>query len=60
MLTISSATISGHTGPGIVNGGNGTVTLQNSIVANNSRNCSFSITSNGYNLTRACFASDPF
>lgn len=50
-VIISNATLSGNSGVGIYNG-IGTTTIQNSIVANNSRgNCSGSMTSNGYNLS---------
>ena len=74
-LTIYNSTISGNravgqysSGGGIANGifGNdGTVTLQNSIVANNSArvgaNCLYTMTSNGYNLSsdNTCSFSGP-
>ena len=54
--TISNSTMSGNSGTpaggGILNSG-GTVTLQNSIIANSTAggNCSGTMTSNGYNLS---------
>jgi hypothetical protein len=54
--TISNSTISGNSGTpaggGILNSG-GTVTLQNTIIANSTAvgNCSGTMTSNGYNLS---------
>jgi hypothetical protein len=56
-LTISNSTFSGnvarrHRGGGIFNLNGATVALQNSIVSNNTgRNCSGTMTSNGYNLS---------
>jgi len=52
VLTISNGTISGNYGSGIAQGFNGAASLQNSIVATNSgKNCTGTITSNGYNLS---------
>jgi hypothetical protein len=49
-LAMNNSTVSGNSGGGVFNGG--TATLQNSIVANNSgKDCSGTITSNGYNLS---------
>jgi len=51
-LTISNGTISGNAGGGIEQVNGGSVTLQNSIIANNSGgNCGGTMTSNGYNLS---------
>lgn len=47
--TVSGNSVSGNSAGGIFNGG--TATLQNSIVANNGRNCGGTITSRGYNLS---------
>jgi len=49
-LTLNNSTVSDNSGKGIDEGGPGTVTLQNSILAGNNPDCAGNISSAGYNL----------
>jgi hypothetical protein len=49
--TISNSTVSENTYDGVSSNLGFSVTIQNSIVANNSRNCNSTMISNGYNLS---------